>query len=349
MLSRKYTLLAVILILSLVFSALIIGCEPEEEVVDEPEEEPVDEPEEEPEEVWPEETIRIVVPYNPGGGVDRMARTVAPYLQDELGVPIVVENRPGGGGIVGTESYLGEPADGSMILHQLDPYISSGILRGGDFDYEDFSFLANFFGSPQTIFVRDDSPFETLEELMEGMQEEDLSFSYIPGSFMLLGPILLGELVDIEPRGIPYDGGGPCRTALVAGDVDFVCSDIYATMAAIGEDSTALAAFAEERDDMFLEVPTVNEELEAMGIDEQLPPLANNYYGMINRDVKENYPERYEILVEAYRNAFQNPELLEQLEKMEMYPNFMAPDEIEAVSLEVNEVIQQYREYWVDD
>ncbi|MCG8402276.1 MAG: tripartite tricarboxylate transporter substrate binding protein [Firmicutes bacterium] len=338
MLLKKNVILTVLVVFLLGLTTSLCGCgsQPAQEGTDGKEE------------VWPKDTITLVVPYNAGGGVDRLARAVAPFLKEELGVPVIVENKPGGGGIVGTEAFLKETADGSMILHQLQPYVTSGDLRGASFSVNDFAFFANMFGSAQAIFVKSDSPYQNLSDLLDAMTQKRLTFSYIPGSFMLLGPVMLGELVNTEPVGVPYDGGGPSRMALISGEVDFLCSDLYSTKSATGGDTRVLAIFDNERDELFPDYPTVNEELKAIGIDAELPQLGNMYFSVASKELSEKYPDRYEKIVQAYENAFQKQELIDQLNKVGMYPNYLPPEEIERMSKEIDGVINKYKDIWVN-
>ncbi len=89
---------------------------------------------------WPTKRLVIVVPFGPGGTTDRIARAMAPFLQKEIGVPVILTNRPGGGGIIGTKTHIkNDPTDGSFIMYSLQPYLSGAVVKGAfkidNFDY----------------------------------------------------------------------------------------------------------------------------------------------------------------------------------------------------------------------
>ena len=171
-------------------------------------------------EEWPKskDTITLILPSSPGGGTDTKGRIVQKYLQEHLGCNIIVENIVGGSHIVATEAVLNNyPKDMTVLLQQMEPYFTSGPIRGGNYDINDFTYIANIDTDPQGIFVLKSSKYETLSDLIEEMRNKSLSYSYLTGSFMAVGPEMLNEWLMETLIGIPYDGGAECATALLGG------------------------------------------------------------------------------------------------------------------------------------
>ncbi|MBW1997899.1 MAG: hypothetical protein JRJ29_08025, partial [Deltaproteobacteria bacterium] len=108
----------------------------------------------------------IVVPTRPGGTVDRISRGMAPYLSKELGVPVVIENRPGGNSVVGTVAHLrNDPDDGSFLIIQTSPMFEANTLFDVPYKIQDLDYIAVISWDSLGIFVHKDSPFQTLEDL----------------------------------------------------------------------------------------------------------------------------------------------------------------------------------------
>lgn len=298
---------------------------------------------------WPDQEITIVVPYGAGGGTDMSIRFVQPTLQDILGVPIVVDNIPGGGSLIGTEEYmLNYPDDGSALLGQIQPYVSTVALRGTHFKVDDVIYLMNIYGSPQALYVRKESKIINMEDLVDVLKAENPTYGTIPASFSDIAPPLLAEVVGGSTRTVPYDSGADIRAAVLGGHVDFAAQTLHATAASLGDDVRFLALFADERDEHYPEIPTVNEELIRLGYEGNIPELSNIYFLAVKRNVMENHPDRFEILVNAVKKAIEDPELAKRMEKAGMHPVLMGPDEVKKAVYDLHEVVQQFKERFVD-
>lgn len=226
---------------------------------------------------YPLDKITIVVPYPTGGTTDRLARVMAPFLSKHLGVPVTVANRPGGGSIVGIKAHLkNDPADGSHIVYQIEPYLSGGILMGA-WKMEDFDYLGVDYWSPQSIWVKKDSKYTSVDQLLHDIKAQGpkIKHGYLPNSWGLPVVALLKERIGAEPKGIPYEGGGPQRMALLAGDVDFIVSELFGTRAAAEADLRPICIFEKKRVNFYPEVPFINEVMEKMGLKPM--PIVSNF------------------------------------------------------------------------
>ena len=176
---------------------------------------------------WPSDPITIVVPFDAGGSADRMARTLADPLRETLGVPVTVENRPGGAGGLGATYVSRQPADGNtLLLMQATPYLANAILVGGaPVEWDDFRLLNAQWNDYAIVAVHKDSPYQSLEQLVEAMREPGkVSSGIIFANGGHLQTLMLMDSLDIpheNVRFVTYDGGSPLRTALAGNQVDF--------------------------------------------------------------------------------------------------------------------------------
>lgn len=296
---------------------------------------------------WPTKQLNIVVPYETGGTTDRVVRVMVPYLQKELGVPVVVVNRPGGGGLVGTKAHLkNDPDDGSFICYTIQPYLSSQVIKGA-FSLEDFAYIGVNYWSPQSIWVKTDSKFKALQELLVAIKNSPakIKHAYLPNSWSQVVIAMLAERIGAEPKGIPYDGGGPQRIAVISREVDFAVTEVYGTLAGAGADMRMLCVFEKERLAQFPDVPTVNEVMKQMGYQE-FPVLSNFRFFFVKKGFKDKYPDRWDKLVKAFEKIDANPELRDLAAKQKLYLSWKGPDFARKAIHEAHQFAMKFKEYW---
>lgn len=212
---------------------------------------------------FPSETITFMTPTSAGGATDLTARTLATEMEKDLGVSIVVENRPGGSGSVGMEHLAGQAADGYTIA-VLPVEVSLLGHQGYDIDPADYEFLGQANSQPGTIAVPADSPYRTLADLVGAARENPGSVAVSnagPGSIWELGATELGNVAGVEFKNVPFDGGAPAVTAATGGQVDAVVAGIGETAPAHKDGRLrVLAVFTEERAPALPDVPTASEQ-----------------------------------------------------------------------------------------
>lgn len=216
----------------------------------------------EPEADFPTRQITVIVPYGAGGGVDINARALTPYLEEELGVTVTVENRTGAGGLTGhTMGSTAEP-DGYTLT-----FVSPGII-GAPLTTEnaghgptDFEFIGQVTEVPNFVTVHEDSPFTTVGELIDYANANPGELVTGRSGFTSKG--IAGELFRYE-AGIEvemtegWEGGAELMAALLAGDVNYIMAD--SNELASRDDLRPLCASAAERSQLLSEVPTCAEE-----------------------------------------------------------------------------------------
>ncbi|RJT90467.1 tripartite tricarboxylate transporter substrate binding protein [Cryobacterium melibiosiphilum] len=212
--------------------------------------------------VFPSKTITFLTPTSAGGATDLTARTLAKELEDEFGVSVVVENRPGGAGSVGIQYLAGTAADGYTIA-VLPVEVSLLGHQGYDIDPADFDFIAQANSQPGSIAVPVDSPFQTLDELIVAAEADPGSISISnagPGSIWNLGATDLGLAAGVEFTHVPFDGGAPAVTAAVGGQVNAVVAGIGETAPAQKDGRLrVLAVLTDDRVPALPDVPTATE------------------------------------------------------------------------------------------
>ena len=214
---------------------------------------------------WPDKPVRFLVPYPPGGGTDVIARIVQHKFQLALGQPIVIENRGGAGGSVGTEVVAKAAPDGYTVLFTLSSHtINPAIFTKLNFDtVRDFEPVGLVASLPQILVTQPAFPASTLAELtaLARAKPGSLSFASVgngsPGH-------LAGELqalrTGVKLAHIPYRGGGPAVTDVMGGQVPTLWVSIPAAAQFVKTGKLkALAVSTSKRSAAFPEVPTMQE------------------------------------------------------------------------------------------
>jgi len=215
---------------------------------------------------YPTRPIRFVVPFPPGGGTDIIARIVQPKLSEALGQPIVIENRGGAGGAVGTEAAARSTPDGYTFLFTLSSHTINPLLYKLNYDIErDFVPVSMIVSVPQLIAAHPDAPARTLKEMVAAARARPgfLAFASVGnGTPSHIAGELLKLKAGIDMVHIPYKGGGPAVTDTVAGQVPFLFVTAPAALSQVRAGRLrALAVTTQKRSAAAPDIPTVAEAL----------------------------------------------------------------------------------------
>lgn len=214
---------------------------------------------------YPSQSVRLVVPFSPGGSIDIVSRLIAPALSDELGQPVVVENHSGASGNVGAEYATRQEADGyTLLMHGL-PFATQPALTA-NMPYEpleDFTPVTVVAIQPNMLVVHPDLGVESVEELIAYAKEHpgELNFaSSGPGATQHLATELLMDMADIDMVHVPYQGGGAAMTDLLGGRVQMMIETAPSAMryAKSGE-VVPLGVTTTSRMDAMPDLPTIAE------------------------------------------------------------------------------------------
>lgn len=213
---------------------------------------------------YPSRAIEYIIPFDPGGESDITARLQQPLMEEALGVGVNVRHQPGGGGAVAWSEFQNnaEP-DGHEIIGINIPHIVAQPIQRADAGYatEDFDIITWFHLTPHVMVVRADSPFETLDDLLDFARENPQSLT-VGGSGTFTGNHLetlrLQELAEVQMTYIPFTGTGPLPAAVLGGHVGAVMSNATLGVQLDG-DVRVLAVAAEERLEIMPDTPTFQE------------------------------------------------------------------------------------------
>lgn len=214
---------------------------------------------------YPDKPIRLVVPYPPGGGTDVIARIVQERLQALLGQPLIIENRGGAAGAIGTDIAAKSPPNGYTVLftlssHTINPAIYPKLPFNTAKDFEPVGMVASL---PQILVASPDFPAKTVAELVALAKAHPgtLSFASVGnGSPGHLAGELMKLRTGIEMTHIPYRGGGPAVTDVLGGQVSLLWVSIPAAAQFIKSGKLkALAVSTQKRGATFPDIPTMQE------------------------------------------------------------------------------------------
>lgn len=215
---------------------------------------------------WPTRgPIRLVAQFPPGGLVDVIARLLAPVMSAELGQTVVVENRAGAAGIIGTDHVAKAPADGYTLLvsHAIVHVFAAATRRTMPFDpVADFTHMAHLVEAPMVFLVRGNAPFRTFRDYVEAAKTRPVRYgsSGIGSAPHLLGELLKREAATPQLDHVPYTGSAPAMQDLLAGTIESFIDPITTNVQQLRDGSLrALAVSSPGRLPAFPDLPTLAE------------------------------------------------------------------------------------------
>jgi tripartite-type tricarboxylate transporter receptor subunit TctC len=225
---------------------------------------------------YPTKSIKLIVPFPPGGTSDVMGRMVAEELSKALKQPVVVENMGGAGGVIGTERGARAAPDGytliqtgvgqNAVAHGLNPKLGYDSMR-------DFIHISQVHSGPNLLVVHPDTPFKTFKELIDYGKANPgkLNYGYTFAASGHMAMELLKQTVSACPKGakdckglfmvgIPYRGGGPMMSDILGNQIPmmFINQDVALGHVRAGK-LRALAVSSKQRNPLYPDVPTVSE------------------------------------------------------------------------------------------
>ncbi len=209
-------------------------------------------------------TIKIVVPYTPGSGPDILSRLMAEQIGRAQGPTVVVENRPGGGTVIGTEAVERAEPDGHTVLLVANSFVANPPLKRASYDptrsFEPVCYLA---ATPMVLVVLASSPYRTLNDLIAAARAKpgELAFaSGGPGSSLHVAIEVLKRAANINVTYVPYGGTAPAINALMGNHVAAVWADYPTVVSQLSSGALrGLVTTSRTRVEALPEVPTLTE------------------------------------------------------------------------------------------
>lgn len=214
---------------------------------------------------YPDRPVKIIVPFAPGGGTDLIARVLADSMMKDLGQPVIIENKPGAGTIVGTTAAAGSTADGyTMVMatfaHAVNPSINSKLPYD---TFKAFTPVALVARSFNIVVVNPKLPFKSLQDVIAFANANPGKLNY--GSFGIgtsahLAGELFKTLTHVDLTHVPYKGSAPAITDLLSGQIQIMFTTVASAAPYIaGGQLRALAVTSAQRSPAFPDLQTVSE------------------------------------------------------------------------------------------
>jgi tripartite-type tricarboxylate transporter receptor subunit TctC len=215
---------------------------------------------------WPDKPIRIIVPAAPGGTTDISARIVAEKLAPVLGVNVVVENKAGAGGIIGSEQFVRSAPDGyTLIMGNIGPNaINYSLYRKLPYKPEDFAPITLVISNPNVLVVNAESPYRSVGDLVSAIKRNPSGNFSFGSSGTGQSPHMTAEMfaqrTGIKVPHVPYKGAGPAVTALLGNEFTFMIDNLPSSIPHIRSGKfRALAVTSGQRAPELPDVPTMAE------------------------------------------------------------------------------------------
>jgi tripartite-type tricarboxylate transporter receptor subunit TctC len=215
---------------------------------------------------WPAKQVTLLVPFPPGGSTDMIARTLGTKLEEKLGQSFIVENKAGAGGTVGAGQAKRAPADGyTIFVSSLGPFvIGPHLIKNVPYDpLNDFDYITVAVQAPNVLAVPASSPHKSFADVLKFMKAnpEKMSFASAGnGTSDHLTAELLWQETGTKATHVPYKGGAPAMSDLIAGQVDATFMNINTGLPNIKAGKLrALAITSTKRSPLLPDVPTMEE------------------------------------------------------------------------------------------
>ena len=287
---------------------------------------------------FPSKPVRFITGANAGSTGDVLGRVLADNLSTLWQQPTIVENKPGGGGLIASQATLGAPADGHTICICAGSYVTITPATTANMPYDvdkDFTPIAFVAEIPLVIGARPDLPYKTIPELVAYAKANPGKVDYAantPGTFPNLATEYFSQRAGIKMNFVPYKGSAPALTDLMGGRLDLVVEGVAALGGAIkGGQLRPLAVTSSQRDPTLPNVPTVAE---------TIPGFSAIGFYVVLAHAKTPEPLAQK-LSDDFRQVLAKPDVAAKLAETGNYVRPMTRPEVTAF-------IKREREVWGD-
>jgi tripartite-type tricarboxylate transporter receptor subunit TctC len=214
---------------------------------------------------FPDNPVRIVVPFAPGGGTDLIARTLGAGMSQALGQQVIIDNKPGGGTIIGTDAVAKSAPDGhtlviSTFAHAVNPSLMAKLPYAPDKAFTPVILIGR---GPNVLVVRADSPYKTVADVIAAAKASPGKLTYASqgnGTSAHLAGEMFDNLAKVKTTHVPYRGAGPALTDLLGGQVDMIFGTAAAVSSFLSSGKLrALGVTTPERSPALKDVPAIAE------------------------------------------------------------------------------------------
>lgn len=297
---------------------------------------------------YPAKPITIIVPFKEGGSNDRLSRAYQPFLQEELGVPVRVENRPGAGTQLGTTFFINKPADGyTLLCTSAMPFIPNTILlQNAPYKLTDFH-LMNAPSRDYTFAATStDGRFGSIAEVIAEIKANPgtVSVAVQPSSADLVNLRLMLRDIGVASdavRIVTYDGGNPTRTAIAGGHTDIGFVAAKGTLKLKGKVRPLVLFTDEEEAKSDWDAPLITEVMAAEGKPGEFVPGSMRAL-IVHSAFKENNPDDYAVLYAAIEKVAKDPAAIEAVRNSKLESAWLGEDRTMEIYKSVSERMAGY-------
>ena len=278
---------------------------------------------------WPTKPIRLVVPFNAGGATDIIARTVGEALSKRIGQPVVVDNKGGAAGILGTDAVAKAPADGHTLLLTLSTSMLINQFLYTKLPYnpqKDLALITQMAAAPVTLVVHPSVPANNMKELLAYVkaQKGKLSYgSWGTGSYAHLAGAYMSKTTDADMVHVAYKGEAPMIQELIGGQLQLCFSSALNTKPFIDSGRVkAIGVTGKQRMDILPKVPTIFEQ----GVQDD----AYSIFGWVAMGAPAGIPKEIVDQLSAHlREVAKDPKVVERIAAAGFLPMMNSPQEFQ--------------------
>ena len=197
---------------------------------------------------FPTKAVTLVVPYSAGGGTDIVGRLMAQRLSTLWGQSVVVDNRTGANGVIGSATVARAPADGHTLLlvvgsHAVNPVLMKSLPYDTD---RAFTPITNIASSPSVLVVRANGPYKTLRDVLDAARKEPLGVGYSEGQTRLTGE-MIRQAGQLQTTGVPYKGGAPIMVDIIGGHLPMGVTSVLTALPHVRSGALRVVAVADNK------------------------------------------------------------------------------------------------------
>jgi tripartite-type tricarboxylate transporter receptor subunit TctC len=281
---------------------------------------------------FPKKPITLIIPWAPGGATDVAGRAIADAAGKHLGQPMVAVNKAGGSGSLAMEEALRAGADGYTVsLTAATIMLVQPQLKSVKYKADDFKIIANIVQNPLFLFVKGDSPWNSVKDLVEDAKKNNKIIKVGHpgvGSANDMGTSTFFNCVQLKTTEVPFKSNGETIAAIIGGHVDIgAFHPIESKEFVAAGKLKILGVFKPQRVDFYPNVPTIAEGLAEAGYDFKYKNLDFSpwYYLVVPKETPDDV---YKFLVEKIKATVNEPAFREKAKQMNLVINLLEPEEI---------------------